>query len=56
MYRSAYDEDRLQDYAAALTQDVAAGRPAWCIFDNTASSAALADALKLTRFLQAASS
>jgi uncharacterized protein YecE (DUF72 family) len=56
MYRSAYDEDRLQDYAAALTQDVAAGRPVWCIFDNTASSAALADALTLTRFLQAASS
>jgi len=56
MYRSAYDEDRLQDYAAALTQNLSAGRPAWCMFDNTASSAALGDALKLTRYLQTASS
>jgi len=52
MYRSPYDDDRLQDYAAALTQDLAAGRPSWCMFDNTASSAALGDALKLTRYMQ----
>lgn len=56
MYRSSYGDERLQDYAAALTKDLAAGRPAWCIFDNTASSAALGDALKLTRYMQAASS
>ena len=51
MYRSAYGEERLQSYADAL----AAAAPAqerWCIFDNTASSAATADALTLQRLLE----
>jgi uncharacterized protein YecE (DUF72 family) len=42
MYRSSYD-GRLEDYARAI----AAHGPAWCIFDNTASSAATSDALAL---------
>jgi uncharacterized protein YecE (DUF72 family) len=48
MYRSSYDDGRLE----ALARQLAAGpAPAWCIFDNTASSAATADALKLQQLL-----
>ena len=47
MYRSAYGPDRLGAYGAAIDQDRAAGRPVWCMFDNTASSAATGDALAL---------
>lgn len=49
-YRSSYDDGRLEALAerlAALTV------PTWCIFDNTASSAATGDALKLKRLLGA---
>ena len=49
MYRSAYGEERLRSYANAITVDLAAERPTWCMFDNTASSAALGDALRLLR-------
>ena len=44
-YRSSYDDGRLERIAAQLAS--AGEAPAWCIFDNTASSAATADALKL---------
>jgi uncharacterized protein YecE (DUF72 family) len=48
VYRSSYDDGRLESYAAR----VAAGEgETWCIFDNTASSAATADALKLRQLL-----
>ena len=53
MYRSAYGEDRLRAYAAQVTVERAAGRPVWCMFDNTASSAALGDALALVSMLKA---
>jgi uncharacterized protein YecE (DUF72 family) len=49
MYRSSYDDGRLEAYAERM----AAGPiPAWCIFDNTASSAATGDALKLKGLLE----
>src|SRR4051812_18642157 len=44
-YRSSYDDGRLEGIAGAITE--AGEAPAWCIFDNTASSAATGDALKL---------
>lgn len=47
MYRSPYG-DRVAGYGEALKAEAAAGREAWCIFDNTASSAAMGDALNLT--------
>jgi uncharacterized protein YecE (DUF72 family) len=47
MYRSAYGPERLATYAAAMAEAETAGRPAWCMFDNTASSAATGDALWL---------
>jgi uncharacterized protein YecE (DUF72 family) len=46
VYRSSY-EGRITRYAAELKDEAAAGRDVWCIFDNTASSAGLGDALKL---------
>ena len=47
IYRSAYGPDRLADYAAQLRAKAAA----WCIFDNTAASAATGDALAMTALL-----
>jgi uncharacterized protein YecE (DUF72 family) len=49
MYRSAY-AGRLDGYAKTLARS-AAERETWCIFDNTASSAALPDALALRDLL-----
>jgi uncharacterized protein YecE (DUF72 family) len=51
MYRSSY-ADRIAQYAQALAAE-AAGRETWCIFDNTASSAAASDALALSEALGA---
>ena len=46
MYRSSYS-DRIADYGRSIAAEAGAGRAAWCIFDNTASSAATGDALAL---------
>jgi len=50
MYRSSYRDGRLESYARALA---GARGPAWCIFDNTASSHATGDALALLDLLRA---
>jgi uncharacterized protein YecE (DUF72 family) len=47
MYRSSYDDGRLDDYARLI----GAQREAWCMFDNTAGSAATGDALGLMQRL-----
>jgi len=52
MYRSAYGPKRLERYAAALAAAADEGREVWCMFDNTASSAATADALWLSARLE----
>jgi len=52
MYRSAYGAERLEVYAQAMAEARTAERPAWCMFDNTASSAATADALWLAERLE----
>ena len=49
IYRSSYGDAQLDRYAAAL-RDVGE-REAWCIFDNTASSAATGNALALAERL-----
>ena len=49
IYRSSYDAARLEAYAAQL-QRSAGG--AWCMFDNTASSAATGNALDLSSALK----
>jgi uncharacterized protein YecE (DUF72 family) len=48
MYRSSY-EGRLSSYAEELKAASGRGEEVWCIFDNTASSAATADALALLK-------
>jgi uncharacterized protein YecE (DUF72 family) len=51
IYRSSYDEQALAKYAEMLATDRQSGREAWCIFDNTASSAATGNALRLKELL-----
>ena len=51
IYRSSY-EARIDGYAKLIEAELGEGRPSWCIFDNTASSAATADALALAARLQ----
>lgn len=48
-YYSSYDDAFLADLAAAIRQR---GKPAWCIFDNTAGSAAVPNALRLIDLLK----
>lgn len=52
-YYSSYDAAYLTDIAARLEAHRSTGVTAWCIFDNTASGAAAANALELTRLLAA---
>lgn len=49
-YYSAYDDATLRSLAITLSRE-ASSRPTWCIFDNTASGAALANALTLQALL-----
>ncbi len=49
IYRSAYGRERLERYAERMRQDAC---ETWCIFDNTASSAAISDALILDDLLK----
>lgn len=51
IYRSSYDDGRLEGLASRIRAERERGVPVWCIFDNTASSAATADALKLGELL-----
>jgi uncharacterized protein YecE (DUF72 family) len=50
-YRSSY-ADRLEAYATVLGDPAGQARERWCIFDNTASSAAISDAVDLQAMLQ----
>lgn len=54
IYRSSYDDARLDAYAAAVLEESRNGRPTWCMFDNTAASAATSDALGLVARLGSA--
>lgn len=47
MYRSAYSDDALTQYAALVRRSSQRARTSWCMFDNTAASAATLDALAL---------
>lgn len=52
IYRSSYDEVAIGGYARAMT--LARAQDVWCIFDNTASSAATANAFDLCDALRRA--
>jgi uncharacterized protein YecE (DUF72 family) len=51
IYYSDYDAGALAALGRRLKEDIA--RDVWCIFDNTATGAALGNALELKRSLQA---
>ena len=51
VYYSSYETPLLQALAPRLRLAQAEGAEAWCIFDNTASGAAAANALALQRLL-----
>ena len=51
IYYSTYSESALRAIARQLRAARAAGSAGWCVFDNTASGAALANALRLRRLL-----
>jgi uncharacterized protein YecE (DUF72 family) len=51
IYFSNYDHAALLALRARIREDAASGARSWCIFDNTASSAALGNALTLTKLL-----
>ncbi|NGP17307.1 DUF72 domain-containing protein [Devosia aurantiaca] len=50
IYYSAYSDEALRHYAGLVTL---APEPVWCIFDNTASGAALRDAMRLREMVGA---
>lgn len=52
VYYSAYETPLLEALATRLRQAQDEGAEAWCIFDNTASGAATANALELRRLLE----
>ena len=52
MYYSSYEPTLLQALAKRIQAAEEAGAQVWCIFDNTASGAAAADALALQRLLE----
>ena len=52
MYRSTY-RDRIDQLASAITSEAKGRSETWCIFDNTASSAATGDALALCSAISA---
>jgi len=52
IYYSSYPPDYLAQLQADIATHRAAGRPVWCIFDNTASGAATANALIVQRGVQ----
>jgi uncharacterized protein YecE (DUF72 family) len=52
IYRSSYDTSYLQRLADAIGGSRRRGAEVWCIFDNTASGAAAANALELERMLR----
>lgn len=51
-YRSSYEPERLQAYARGMAADLDRETDVWCVFDNTASSAATGNALDLQALLR----
>ena len=51
IYRSSYSDARLTELAAKLLRAKRSTRAVWCVFDNTASGAAVANALALQKLV-----
>lgn len=56
MYRSSYSDEALHAYARQIRAAIDERRRVWCVFDNTAASAATGNALSLMAELGAAPS
>ncbi|RZI43474.1 DUF72 domain-containing protein [Herbaspirillum sp. HC18] len=54
VYYSAYPEDYLASLAERIAREARAGRQVWCVFDNTASGAAVPNSLSLLARLRQA--
>jgi len=54
VYHSAYAEDFLDGLAERIKREACGGRQVWCVFDNTASGAAVPNALSLLARLRLA--
>jgi uncharacterized protein YecE (DUF72 family) len=52
IYRSAYSATYLQALAEIIQKNAEQSAPVWCIFDNTAESAATENALELMKVLR----
>lgn len=52
VYHSAYPEEYLDELAERIAREARAGRQVWCIFDNTASGAAVPNSLSLLACLR----
>jgi len=52
MYYSAYAPDMLEALSVKLHEAAGSGAQAWCMFDNTASGAAVGNALDVVRWLE----
>jgi uncharacterized protein YecE (DUF72 family) len=52
IYRSSYNDERLASYADRIREAAVHAQATWCIFDNTASSAAAGNALRLRALLE----
>jgi uncharacterized protein YecE (DUF72 family) len=47
MYRSSYSDEAIDTYARQMQAAIDRGVTPWCVFDNTAASAATGNALSL---------
>ena len=52
MYRSSYADEAIDGYALQIRAAIAEGLGPWCVFDNTAASAATGNALSLAAKLR----
>ena len=51
MYHSAYPDEYLEELADRINVYAHSGQQVWCVFDNTASGAAMPNALSLLQRL-----
>ena len=51
VYYSSYPEERLAELGQAIAREGAGGKTVWCMFDNTVTGAAMANALWLRKRL-----
>lgn len=53
LYDSSYKDEKLQEYAHLIRDQLKAGRPGWVFFNNTMRGQAIGDARRLEKMLEA---